>query len=482
MTSNERRFNSFGLSDKVMRGIKVMGYTKPMPVQVDVIDKVKAEKDLIVQSQTGSGKTSAFGIPIVDEIDVDNSNPQVLVLTPTRELAVQVCEELADIGKYKKIRCLPIYGKQPIHIQLRQLKQRVHAAVGTPGRTLDLIKRKNLILDDVRYLVIDEADELLKRGFIDEVEAIIQKVPSERVTLLFSATMPKEIEHICRQYMIDPERIEVNNEQIPMDQINQSYLEVANDWKFARLKEILEAYQPFSCMVFCNTKAKVDHLHEKLKVGRFKCASLHGGMAQKYRLQAINAFKQGQVQILVATDLAARGIHVDRLDLVINYNVPNEEENYVHRIGRTGRAGHSGEAITFVNGQDKKKWQEVQTFIDYKVPVFKQGKSMKRFEENSDDLIKVEPAKFKPKKITKKHKDITRLRINVGKKKKVRPGDILGALSNLPSLNSDDIGIIDIQDTCSYIEIHHDKGEIAAMELVQAKVKGKNVSVKVLKR
>jgi superfamily II DNA/RNA helicase len=479
----------YNISLDVCKALEIMGYTEPMKVQDEVIRDVQALTDLIVQSKTGSGKTAAFGIPIVNALTVEENLPQVLVLTPTRELAVQVCQELSDIGRYKKIRCLPIYGKQPIHIQLRQLKQRVHVAVGTPGRVADLIKRKHLETEGIKYLVIDEADELLKRGFLEEVEGIIQKMPSDRVTLLFSATMPAAIEGICARYMQSPKRIEVESEEAPIDQIKQGYIEAADDWKFLRLKEIIDGQQPGSCMIFCNTRAKVDQLTEKLKIGRYSCASLHGKMAQKYRLRAIDDFKNGQIQFLVATDLAARGIHVNQLDLVVNYNVPNEVENYVHRIGRTGRAGEKGEAITFVNVHDLAKWEEIQNYIGYKVPKIENLSGNKATNSQQNSLsnkgTKIsqanKPNQFKKKEKEKRHQDITRLRINAGRTKKIRPGDILGAVSNIPGINSEDIGIIDIQDTCSYLEIHNNKGELAFNALGKTKVKGRVVTVKKLK-
>lgn len=486
MSKGRNRFASdFGISDEVVKALDTMGYKEPMPVQEEVIKDIQKGQDLIVQANTGSGKTAAFGIPIVDQIVSEIRLPQTLVLTPTRELAVQVCEEMADIGRYKKIRCLPVYGKQPIHIQLRQLKQRVHVVVGTPGRLGDLIKRKHLDLSEIKYLVIDEADELLKRGFIDEVESIIKKVPTDRTTLLFSATMPEKIENICKQYMTTPDRIEVASKEAPIESIKQTYLEVADDWKFMRLKELIENKNPASCMIFCNTRAKVDDLLEKLKVGRYKCAALHGAMAQKYRLKAIADFREGRIQYLVATDLAARGIHVDKLDLVINYNVPNEAENYVHRIGRTGRAGEKGEAITFVNVHDKKRWQDILAFIGYEVPKNKDemafdGHKLKKEKGFKGSYRKADA--FTPKKREKKHKDIIRLRINIGKKKKVRPGDILGAVSNIAGIHSEDIGIIDIHDTCSYVDIHNNKGDLVCQELLKTTVKGKSVTVKRMKR
>lgn len=477
MTKNVFK-DQFNISDEVCRALETMGYHQPMEVQARVIEDVQNGIDLIVRSKTGSGKTAAFGIPIVDMIETEENLPQVLVLTPTRELAVQVCEEMAEIGVYKMIRCLPIYGKQPIHIQLRQLKQRVHIIVGTPGRVADLIKRKNLKLEAIKYLVIDEADELLKRGFIDEVEGIIKRLPVERNTLLFSATMPDKIEAICNVYMHQPERIEVESEEEPIEEIKQTYLEVADDWKFMRLKEIIDTKNPYSCMIFCNTRAKVDQLISKLEIGHYSCTALHGAMAQNDRLRAIADFKEGQVQYLVCTDIAARGIHINKLDLVVNFNVPNEEENYVHRIGRTGRAGEKGEAITFVNVHDQRQWDVVQNFIGYKVPMNKED-YVTKVKENSK--VNSQKKSFEPKKRVKKHEDITRIRINAGKKKKIRAGDILGAVSNLPGIQSEDIGIIDIQDTCSYIEIHNNKVDTVMIELAKTKVKGKTVTVKKMK-
>ncbi len=251
MKENTNEFlKKYNIEPDVCKSLSLMGYNKPMPVQEKVIPHVLDGMDLIVQSNTGSGKTAAFGIPIVHEIELEETLPQVLVLTPTRELAVQICEELAEIGKYKKVRCLPIYGKQPIYIQLRQLKQRVHIAVGTPGRVSDLIKKKNLKLDAIKYLVIDEADELLKRGFWEEVEGIVKKIPLERSTLLFSATMPPQIEAICADYMRNPTRIEMESNQIPIDQIKQTWYEVSDDWKFKLLTNILDTLEPKKCMIF----------------------------------------------------------------------------------------------------------------------------------------------------------------------------------------------------------------------------------------
>lgn len=486
----------FHIEEDVVKALNIMGYLEPMPVQEAVMMPILQGEDLIVQSKTGSGKTAAFGIPIVNQLVVEENSPQVLVLTPTRELAVQVCEEIAQIGRYKKIRCLPIYGKQPIHIQLRQLKQRVHVAVGTPGRVSDLIRKKHLDLSQIQYLVIDEADELLKRGFLEEVEGIIEKVPTPRTTLLFSATMPPEIEAICANYMTNPTRFEIESEETPIEQIKQTWYEVADDWKLTLVSKLLVEKQPYTCIVFCKTRDKVDQVNNQLTRAGFITTALHGQMPQKIRLNAIRDFKDGKVQVLVATDLAARGIHIDKLDLVINYNIPFEPENYVHRIGRTGRVGEKGEAISLVNVHETKQWAGVIDFIGYQVPKasdellrgtdnhLPNGKKKLGSTKKSAPTHKTKEAQVtKPKKRelplgTNKHRDISRIRINIGKKKKVRPGDILGAVSNLSGITSEDIGIIDIQETCSYVEIFNNKGDLVLESLPKSKVKGKTITTK----
>jgi superfamily II DNA/RNA helicase len=483
----------FNISQEVCQGLEQLGYIQPTDVQAEVIADVQAEKDLIIQSKTGSGKTAAFGIPIVDAISVIENLPQVLVLTPTRELAVQVKDELAEIGKYKKIRTMSAYGKQPIHIQLRQLKQRVHIVVGTPGRVADLIRKKHLNLEKVSYLVVDEADELLRRGFLTEVTGIIDHVPLDRTTLLLSATMPEAIEEVCRQYMNEPLRIEVENEEEPIEQIEQYYLQVMEDWKLSRLYELIETRKPHRSLVFCNTRNKVEQVASFMKKRGLEVGMLHGQMPQKERLRAIAAFKDERISYLVATDLAGRGIHIDKLDMVINYQIPKDPENYVHRIGRTGRAGEKGEAISLVNQYEVKDWQEIQQFIGYKVPVT----DLDRLNKTKSKKAKSKDSSHNPQKQSEKaqsssarqrtqqqkpqakHSEITRLRINAGKKKKIRLGDIVGAISNLAGVTGEDIGIIEVEETCSYVNIHNKKGNLVMKELKA--VKGKPVTIKQVK-
>lgn len=470
---SEQGFEKFKIHEDIIKALDILGYDKPMEVQDKVIPLVLKGKDLIVKSDTGSGKTASFGIPICEKIELENRNPQVLVLTPTRELAVQVSEEISNIGRYKKVRSVKIYGKQPIHIQIRQLKQRVHAIVATPGRISDHIKRKRVILEDIKYLIIDEADELLNRGFIDEVEAIINKLPPDRTTLLFSATIPDEIEEICSKYMVNPERIEIQSTAPTTEKIKQIYYEVEERQKFSLLKNIINQEEPKSCMIFCNTREKVEKLTMKMKNAKYHCEALHGGMNQSLRLRNISSFKRGQFNFLIATDLAARGIHIDRLSLVINYNLPFESENYVHRIGRTGRVEEKGIAISFVSSLEEDRLKDLLEYLGYKIP--KKSSTIQNVSRNKN--LEKKP-KAKIEKAAKFNKDITRIRINAGKKKKMRPADILGALMNIKGIHTDDIGIIDIQDTCSYIEVFNKKGDMVWKALQENKIKGKNITAK----
>jgi len=477
MNSNTKKFSThYDLSDELLQSLNLLGYIEPTTVQDAVISQARLERDFIVQSETGSGKTAAFGIPIIEQLEVDSKLPQVLVLTPTRELAVQVCEELALIGRYKKIRCLPIYGKQALHVQVNQLKQRVHIAVGTPGRVADLIHQGHLKVQEIQYLVLDEADELLNKGFLEEVNGIIDQLPKERQTFLFSATIPPEIDALCQKDMNNPIKINIVSELPPIETIHQRYYEVAGDWKDIQLKKLLDYAKPESCLIFCNTQKKSDEVYDFLRQLRFRCETLHGGMNQRDRLISIARFKDKELPILIATDLAARGIHVDELELVINYNVPNDCENYVHRIGRTGRAGHIGKAITFVSVHEALKWNEIIRYIGYQVPMG----SIEEFDlENATKLPDTSQVKGKTQKKIPDTKvsDITMVRIGAGKQKKLRAVDIVGTINSIEGIVSTDIGIIDIRDSCSYVEIFNHKGDLVIEELNKKTIKGKNYKV-----
>jgi len=354
------KFSDFNLSEPVTKAINDLRFVEPTKVQQEVIPAILAGKDVVVKAKTGSGKTGAFAIPIVDKLDTLVTSPRVLVITPTRELAVQVCDEIITIGKYKKITSIVVYGKKPIQTQINQLKEPIHVVVGTPGRVNDLIRREALRLDRIDYFILDEADELFNRGFLEDITSIIDQLPKVYQTLLFSATMPYEIQALCNKYMHDPHWVEIIEDAPKIKEINYR---VEENWKFLRLREVIERINPFNCIIFCNTQSKVDDLYNRMRQIGLKPLRLHGGMVQRERLKAIDSFKKGDVQCLIATDLVARGIHIDSLDLVVNYEVPQIAENYVHRIGRTGRVGEEGTAVTLFSPADDLYKQELEKYL-----------------------------------------------------------------------------------------------------------------------
>ncbi|HEY3425680.1 MAG TPA: DEAD/DEAH box helicase [Negativicutes bacterium] len=478
----DKKFEDYGFSTEIVKALHGLEYETLTAVQEEVIPLVLADKDVIVKSQTGTGKTASFAIPVCEKIAIEQKNPQVLVLTPTRELAVQLKQDIANIGRFKRIRCAVIFGRQPIEIQTRELKQRVHVIVGTPGRTFDHIERKNVKLEDIKYLIIDEADKMLDMGFLEQVEAIIQRLPAARVTMLFSATMPDKIGEICNRYMVAPVKVEINSENLTEEKIQQTYYTVQEAEKFKLMNKIMVTERPDSCILFCNTREKVEFLFEQLKNAGYSCKRLHGGMEQRDRLHTIQEFKRGEFSLLIATDVVARGIHIDDIALVVNYDMPLDNESYVHRIGRTGRSGNTGTAISFVTSSEHNKLQEIEEYIHYKiarqemptVEAVLAGKVI--FEKNKQ----VQPA-LKIDISEELNREITKIRINAGKKTKMRPGDILGAITNIPGMSAADIGIINIQDTCSSVEILGGKGELVMDALQDTMIKGKLHTIKKVK-
>lgn len=476
---SKTNFEAFNLSEETLKALFKLRYESPTEVQARVIPEVLKNKDVIVKSQTGSGKTAAFAIPICERLELEHKNPQVLVLTPTRELAVQVKDDFSHIGRFKRLRCAAVYGKQPMDIQKRELRQRVHVVVGTPGRTFDHIERKNLILDDIKYLVLDEADKMLDMGFIDQVEAIVSLLPRDRVTMLFSATMPEKIEEICNKYMKKPQKIELSAKNPTVEKIEQWYCEVEDSRKFGVLKKLIYTEKPESCILFCNTREKVQELLSELQKEHYYCAALHGGMEQDSRLNTVQRFKHGEFHFLVATDVAARGLHIDDVSHVFNYEVPMENESYVHRIGRTGRAGKEGVAITLCTKRELRFLHEIEEYIQHEIPrrEIPTDQEVAVGKEEFEESIKSKP-KAKTDKIERLNREITRIRINSGKKSKMRPGDIVGAITSIEGITADDIGIIDVQDTCSYVEVFGRAGNIVARELPKVNIKGKQQTVK----
>jgi len=358
------KFKKLGLSNNILQALMKKGFEEPTPIQEKIIPiALNKNKDLVGQAQTGTGKTAAFGIPIIENIEGHSKKVQVLIMTPTRELAIQVSEEINSIKGNKRLIVDPIYGGQSIELQLKRLKKGVDIVVGTPGRILDHINRRSLKLDEISYLVLDEADEMLNMGFIEDVEKIISVTNPDRMTFLFSATMPREIVDIARRHMKEYELIKIDTENITVELTDQIYFEVASKDKFEALCRIIDIENEFYGLVFCRTKVDVDNVATHLKDRGYDGEALHGDLSQHQREKISTKFRDKKINILVATDVAARGIDIENLTHVINYSIPQDPNSYVHRIGRTGRAGKEGTAITFITPEEYRKLMHIKRVV-----------------------------------------------------------------------------------------------------------------------
>ena len=345
-------FNDLGIMPPILKAIEEMGFEEPTEVQSKAIPHILNKEDLIVMSKTGSGKTAVFGVSMLQMTDPVAAGPQGLILTPTRELAVQIDSDLKQMSKHLQHKTTAIYGQHNMNVEIQALNKGVSIVTGTPGRVYDHIHHGNLVTKHVRFLVLDEADRMLDMGFLDQVARIIKTLPKDRVTLLFSATIPPEIHRICRDYMKQPVTIEIESQTMTVDTVEQVYFRVDRSEKRTQLNRLLLVEHPESCLIFCNTRIAVDQVQSYLSRKGYSSQALHGDIPQTKRLKTIQQFKEGEFHILVATDVAARGIHIEELSLVINYDVPMEKDSYVHRVGRTGRAGKVGRAITLVTSED----------------------------------------------------------------------------------------------------------------------------------
>ncbi len=356
------RFEEFGLSDRVSRAIRDMGFDIPTPIQERSIPYALSGRDIIGQAQTGTGKTFAFGIPLVERIESLEKGVQSIVLTPTRELAVQVAKEIGKVGKYKNILVLPVYGGQPIERQLKHLRKGVHVVVGTPGRVIDHIRRGTLSLKSVRFAVLDEADRMLDMGFIDDMKFILAQIPDECQKMMFSATVPSQIAWLAKRYMRDPVEIMVSKDMLTVPRIKQMFFEVAEFDKLNALTRLVDLEKGGVFLVFRRTKSGVNDLAAMLKARGYNVGAIHGNCSQNERDRVIRLFRMGKIDILVATDVAARGLDIYGITHVVNYDIPQDAESYVHRIGRTGRAGRDGVAITFVTHWEYGELKRIQAF------------------------------------------------------------------------------------------------------------------------
>ena len=540
-TTAHPAFKDLNLIPPVLKALDIAGYESPTPIQAQTIPHLMAGKDVLGQAQTGTGKTAAFALPILSRIDIKKVQPQVLVLAPTRELAIQVAEAFQNYAsKLKGFHVMPIYGGQEYSGQIRQLKRGVHVVVGTPGRVMDHMRKGTLKLGTLKTLVLDEADEMLRMGFIDDVEWVLDQIPEQRQIALFSATMPTAIRRIAEKHLHNPEQVTIKVKTTTAETIRQRFWMVSGVHKLDALTRILEGESFEAIIIFVRTKTATIELAEKLEARGYASSALNGDIAQNQRERTVNRLKKGQLDILVATDVAARGLDVERVSHVINYDIPYDTEGYVHRIGRTGRAGRSGEAILFVSPREKRLLRAIEKATnkkiepmvlpsteiinDQRIAKFYQkitdtlaaenlefyAKLLEQYQQEHDVpameiaaalvkmvqggkplLIKHKPEKHitereqrddksaprKRKGGSKLPEHLLRFRVEVGRNHDVKPGNIVGAIANEGNLDSKQIGQIDIYDEFSYVDLPADLPKATLNAIKKAWVGGQQLDL-----
>ena len=529
------KFEDLPISDDIKRAVIEMGFEEPSPIQSQSIPVILSGKDVIGQAQTGTGKTAAFSIPLLEMINPEEKSVQAVVLCPTRELAIQVSTEIRKIGKYMHgIKSLPVYGGQPIERQIKALKSGVQIVIGTPGRVIDHINRKTLKMDNVKMVILDEADEMLDMGFREDIEMILSKTPEERQTTFFSATMPKGILELTKKYQKNPEHIKVVRKELTVPNIKQYYIETRSANKLEVLSRLIDVYNPKLSVVFTNTKKGADELVSDLQARGYFADALHGDLKQTQRDIVMDKFRNGTIDILVATDVAARGIDVDDVEAVFNYDLPQDEEYYVHRIGRTGRAGRSGISFSFVFGKEMRKMRDIERYtktklIKHDIPsvadveekkvntffnqvkevieaghLTKQIQWLENFCSESETeygvvdiaaaLLKIalgdeekqeiveEPSRSR-KEGRSKSKDtgagegMIRLFINVGRNQRVQAKDILGAIAGEVGIPGKLVGTIDIYDKYTFVEVPKQNAKKVLEKMKDIKIKGNKINI-----
>ncbi|HBY20317.1 MAG: ATP-dependent RNA helicase [Clostridiales bacterium GWE2_32_10] len=525
----KKRIEELNCSEEVIKAIKDMGFEEMTPIQSLSIPLVLEGRDVVGQAQTGTGKTAAFGVPIVEKVDRTIEKTQSLVLCPTRELAVQVAEEILKIAKYKKgINVVPIFGGQPIERQIKNLKKGVQIVIGTPGRIMDHLRRKTLKLDNLSVLVLDEADEMLNMGFREDIEEILKSVKKEIQTLLFSATMPKAILDIINNYQKNPEIVKLEHRELTTPNIEQRYIEVRERDKVEVLTRLIDMYNPKLSMVFCNTKRKVDEVTEHIQTRGYMADKIHGDMKQEQRSSILKKFKNGTIEIMVATDVAARGLDIPEVEAVFNLDVPTHEEFYVHRIGRTGRAGREGKSFSLVTSNEFHLLRSIMKYTNKKIESHKiptagdietlkteafinelkekiNNENMEKYIKMVEGLIEedysaVEIAaallsmklelpitsedieqlsefeKGKGKGMSTSN-DMIRMFINIGRNKKIGPKDVVGAIADKARIKGNFIGDIDIYENFTFVEIPEKYAEQVIDMMKGNTIKGNTINI-----
>jgi ATP-dependent RNA helicase DeaD len=449
-------FAELGLSESTLQALKDVGYESPSPIQEQAIPSVLEGRDVIGQAQTGTGKTAAFGLPIAEYIDPEVSEVQALVLTPTRELCIQVTQALRTYGAHKGIDVVAVFGGAPIRTQQAQLRAGGHVVVGTVGRVLDLISRHSLVLHDCRFVVLDEADEMLDLGFLEDVEKILSLTPSGRQTALFSATMPPPIRQLADRYLYDPVTIQVQAATLTIDTVAQFQLPVETKEKADKLVEVLRAEKPDQAIVFVRTKIRCDQLFKILRDRGMNVRALHGDMSQGSRDGVMLAFKGGRVPILVATDVAARGLDISTVTHVVNYDVPTSPDTYVHRIGRTGRVGRSGRAITFVEARQKRELEAIERHIGMSIAAWEPGA------KSTPTPVSERPRRHsKPgiKRPDGQDQTYAKLVLGGGRAAGLRVADIVGAVTSKAGLDGEAVRDVMVLDRFSFLSVPEQEAE-----------------------
>lgn len=519
-----KKFGNLELSRKVYNAISDMGFEEPSPIQAEAIPYLMEGKDVIGQAQTGTGKTAAFGIPIIEKINTRFRGIQALILTPTRELAIQVAEEMSKIGKYREARVVAIYGGQSIDRQILALRRGAQVVVGTPGRLLDHINRGTLNLKSVKFMVLDEADEMLDMGFIEDIEKILDQTPENKQNLLFSATMPDEIKKLSHKYLNEPEFLSVSKDELTVPKIEQVFYEVREHNKFEGLCRVLDVSAINLAIIFCRTKRGVDELVAGLEARGYEAEGLHGDLTQAQRNKAMKKFKEGKAEIMVATDVAARGLDIENVTHVINYDIPQDPESYVHRIGRTGRAGKTGIAISFVVPQEYRLLRMIEKITNSrikrcKLPTFQDvferqreviGKRVVSVLEEGKlshyqdiinnlavdyDLSELAAAALKiafdiestsEENLESPSLDfgntgaesgMVRLFMNIGRMEELRPPDLIKIIAEEAGIPGKVIGAIRIYDKFTFVEVPAEEAEKVMYSLHRNTIKGKRVHV-----
>jgi ATP-dependent RNA helicase DeaD len=489
-------FKDLGLSPDIQQALDELGFEEPTPIQEQAIPELLGGHDVIGQAQTGTGKTAAFGLPLLQYLDPDNDEVQAIVLTPTRELCIQVTQALRTFAEHLDIEIVAVFGGAPIRSQQSQLRSGAHVVVATVGRMKDLMARRSLVLTAARYVVLDEADEMLDLGFIEDVEKILRMCPSGRQTALFSATMPPPIQKLAEGYMYDPVTIKITPKQLTVDKISQAYVEVPAKQKAARLVELLKTEEPEQAIIFTRTKIGASKLEKTLKDKGLDVKALHGDLSQGVRDGVMISFKDHRVRLLVATDIAARGLDVEHVTHVINYDVPNSSETYVHRIGRTGRVGRTGRAITFVTPDQKDEIARIER--DVKTSIGEWETPEERLEHAPRPRRRERPARERSERrepeqapaaangdggdATEESKAKTvKLFVNRGERSGIAEEDLRWALREGAVLPDEAVHDVRVLHRFSFVEVDPEQAERAVEFLDGTKLKGKEIRLEIAK-